>query len=109
MLNSLAKIIFSTLVVLGAVSCMTSRTLDNPVTWYAVNTGSNITIEVYDQVCGSMMRNIHLIASRETSITTCGGEDGAANFRFRHDSYSPRSPGWTRKEGVIEGERVLVQ
>ncbi len=57
------------------------------VDWYIANgTGSRMTLNVYDKVCGRNHYRVRVARSTETSISTCANEAGKAEIRYSRDA-----------------------
>ncbi len=78
------------------------------ITWYAVNPGSSLRIVLYDVVCNRRIGSLRLSARRETPVTTCAGEDGRADVRYRPHGYATRVQGWTYNK-IRPDQRVYMQ
>lgn len=89
-------------------SCAANQPLTNPVTWYLVNSGSQITLVVQDLVCNRRYNNVRVASGREAQLQTCGDENGEAHVRYRVDGYASRSSPWTTRR-VNPDARVFVQ
>lgn len=80
--------------------------ITNPVTWYVVNGwNSQVTFQIWDDVCNRRLTRIRLRVREEIQVTTCGDEDGLAQVRYRRDSFGmPWSDGRARN-----GQRLQMQ
>lgn len=60
------------------------------VDWYIANgTGSSMTLDIYDKVCGRNHYRVRIARSTETPISTCANEAGKAEIRYsRNAGYS---------------------
>ena len=71
-------------VVFFLVGCQSSAPPEfGMVDWYIANgTGSSMTLNVYDKVCGRNHYRVRVARSTETSISTCANEAGKAEIRY---------------------------
>ncbi|HJO11306.1 MAG TPA: hypothetical protein QGI39_04615 [Gammaproteobacteria bacterium] len=83
--------------------------LYDPVTWYAVISGSRLTIVVYDNVCKRRHGNVRLSGRRETAVTTCGDSEGRANVRYQLEGYMASAGDWVERSRVTQNQRIYVQ
>ena len=53
------------------------------VDWYIANgTGSSVTLNLYDKVCGRNHYRVRVARSTETAISTCANASGNAEVRY---------------------------
>ena len=66
------------------------------VNWYIANgTGSSMTLNVFDKVCGRNHYRVRVARSTETSISTCANEAGKAEIRYN------RTAGYSVSENPV--------
>ncbi|MDA0279948.1 MAG: hypothetical protein O3C29_05870 [Proteobacteria bacterium] len=85
-------------------------TIRDPVQWWAINSyGSPVTIELYDNNCSRMLRDLKLKANEEVMVVSCGDGEGHANIRFRREGYPARSDPWGPDARLRENQSTLVR
>jgi hypothetical protein len=86
------------------------NTISDPVQWWAVNSyGSSVTIELYDNNCSRMLRDLRLRANEEVMVISCGDGQGRADIRFRREGYPSRSDPWGPDAILTENQRTFVR
>ncbi len=100
---------FCAVAVIIIAGCSTALPDDSEqITWYAVNPGGALRINLYDLVCGRQIANLRLSSRRETAVSTCADENGRAYVRYRPRGYSSRMETWTYNR-INANQRVYVQ
>ena len=89
-------------------ACITTEPPSNPVDWYMVNTGDNITLVIQDVVCNRRYNNVRISRRSETDFQTCGDEEGRSHIRYRVDGYAARSGTWITRR-INAGDSVYLQ
>lgn len=77
---------FPVLISIGLLlfGCQTSRPPEfGMVDWYVANgTGNDMSLTIYDKVCGRSHYRVRVARSSTTAITTCANADGEAEIRY---------------------------
>jgi|TARA_B110000914_G_C15470432_1_gene450408 hypothetical protein len=67
------------------------------VDWYIANgTGSSVTLNLYDKVCGRNHYRVRVSRLSETAISTCANESGNAEIRYS------RTAGYSVSENPVQ-------
>ena len=79
------------------------------VDWYIANgTGSSMTLNVYDKVCGKNHYRVRVPRSTEASISTCANAAGNAEIRFNRTAGYSVSENPVRHEVISANQSLLV-
>jgi len=73
------------------LGCQTGRPPEfGMVDWYVANvTGNDMSLTIYDKVCGRSHHRVRIARSSTTAISTCANADGRAEIRYsRTGGYS---------------------
>jgi len=100
--------------VLAAVSLLLACQSSTPpefgmVDWYVANgTGSRMTLDIYDKVCGRNHYRFRVPRASEAAISTCANEAGNAEIRYSRTGGYSVTENPVRHDVVSSNQSLLV-
>ena len=80
------------------------------VSFYFQNsTGTNMTLSVYDNVCNRSFFRVPVARASETPLTTCAGNDGRADIRYRRRTTQMSDDNPWRDSRVGSNQIIVVR
>ena len=92
-------------------ACQTGRPPEfGMVDWYVANgTGTNMTLKIFDKVCGRHYYRVRVPRGSETLMSTCANEAGRAEIRYSRDSGYSVSANPVRHDVVSRNQSLHVE